>query len=285
MKQIQEIEKLGGIDADNDDLLIRCFQDHAAFIQLKNFEKHIILGRKGTGKTAIFKKLLGERDVSTFTYGHTFSDYPWHYHDKQVKMGVPDYDKYTHSWKYLTLLTISKILLNQDQSIPYDETSLENLSKIENFIFDSYGTRDPDITQIFTPSKKLKIKPNFSVDVGGLKAGISSDRVPVEYLPVIVQEVNLNLMEYIIGSLNPYNKYYILFDQLDLGFDPNNSDYNNRLIGLLLASRDLNNKAKDYGKNLSVSVFLRDDIFNKLKFDDKNHCCPVKTSGVKKRVS
>jgi hypothetical protein len=89
-------------------------------------------------------------------------------------------------------------------------------------------------------------------------------------LPVIVQEINLNLAEYIVYSLHPDHKYFILFDQLDLGFDPNNPEYNNRLIGLLLAARDINNLAKENGRSLGISIFLRDDIYSNLKFEDKN---------------
>lgn len=270
MKSIIDIDKLGGIDADNDDLLMTCFQDHEAYKAVIGFQKHIILGRKGTGKTAIFKKILSQKSPTRFTFGHTFSDYPWHYHDKQVKAGVPDFDKYTHSWKYLTLLTISKILLNQDSSIPHNEQSLEYSSKIEKFVVDTYGTRDPDVTQIFTPSKRLKLKPNFHLDFGVLSAGVSAESMPMEHLPIVVQEVNSNLMEYVLRSLNPNHEYFILFDQLDLGFDPRNPDYNNRVIGLLLAARDLNNKAKELDKKLSVSIFLRGDIYDKLKFEDKN---------------
>lgn len=270
MKEITTIKSLGGIDADNDELLINCFQDHEAYQQLISFRKFIILGRKGTGKTAIFKKVLRNKDYSTFSFGHTFSDYPWHYHDKQIKIGVPDFDKYTHSWKYLIYLTLSKILLNQDQSLPYDDISLTYLSKIENFVIDTYGTRDPDLTQVFTPSKRLKLKPNFEINLGLFKGSISPEDITIEELPTIVQEVNLNLSEYIINSLNPQNKYYIIFDQLDLGFNPDSPEYFNRLIGLLLAARDINNLAKDKNKQLGVCVFLRDDIYNSLKFEDKN---------------
>jgi hypothetical protein len=270
MKKIKEIESIGGIEADNDNLLMTCFQDHDAFKQLRDFKKQIILGRKGTGKTAIFKKLLNEEDSRTFTYGHTFSEYPWHHHDKQVKLGVPEHEKYMQSWKYLILLTISKILLNHDDNFPFDEDSLDRMSKLESFVKDSYGTTNPDITDIFSPSKQLKIKPNFSLDIGVLKSGISPENVPVEHLPTIIQEVNRNLADYVIKSLNPDNRYYILFDQLDLGFDPNDPNYNNRIIGLLLASRDLNNHARELEKKLSVTTFLRDDIYDKLKFDDKN---------------
>jgi hypothetical protein len=270
MKPITSIKNLGGIDADNDELLDRCFQDHESYRQLINFDKFIILGRKGTGKTAIFRKILKEKSSDTFAYGHTFSDYPWHYHDKQVKLGVPDFDKYTHSWKYLIHLTLSKILLNQDQSVPYDERTLEHLSKIESFVLDTYGTRDPDITQVFTPSKKIRLKPTFEIDLKLFKAGIEAERVPMEELPTIIQEVNKNLSRYVLESLNPDHKYYIIFDQLDLGFEAKSEEYHNRLIGLLIAARDINNTAKQLGKKLGVCVFLRDDIYNNLKFEDKN---------------
>lgn len=270
MKSINTIKSIGGIDADTDELLIKCFQNHESLSEIEDFNKFIVLGRKGTGKTAIFKKVLNVRDYKTFSFGHTFSDYPWHYHDKQVKIGVPDFDKFTHSWKYLILLSLSKILLNQDQSLPYNEQSLEHLAKIESFIVDTYGTRDPDVTQIFTPSKKLKILQNFKIDLGILEGQITPEGIPMENLPVIVQEVNLNLVQFIIESLNPANRYYILFDQLDLGFDPTNPDYNCRVIGLLLAAKEINHFAKENGKKLSIIVFLRDDIYNALKFEDKN---------------
>jgi hypothetical protein len=103
-----------------------------------------------------------------------------------------------------------------------------------------------------------------------LKEKLISEGVPMEFLPTIIQEVNLNLIEYVIGSLNPENKYHILFDQLDLGFDPSNPEYYNRVIGLLLAAKEINRAAKERGKQLSVIIFLRDDIYNSLKFEDKN---------------
>ena len=70
-------------EANEDSLLLRSFEDHPAYLQILNHEKFCILGRKGSGKTAIFKKILKDRKADTFSFGHTFSDYPWHHHDKQ----------------------------------------------------------------------------------------------------------------------------------------------------------------------------------------------------------
>lgn len=230
----------------------------------------MVVGRKGSGKTAIFKKLVHLKNPQIFTYGHTFSDYPWHYHDKQARIGIPDYDKYTHSWKYLIFLTLAKLILNQDATLPHDKVSLQEMLKLEEFVIDSYGTRDPDVTQIFTPSKKLKLRPTFEIDLKLIKASLDAERVPIEHLPTIIQEVNLNLLNCVLSCLNPINKYYVCFDQLDLGFNPEDKEYTNRLVGLLLACRDINVKAKELGKQLFVTVFLRNDIYDNLHFEDKN---------------
>jgi hypothetical protein len=270
MKPLSSIEHFGAIDADNDDLLFTCFEDHEAYLDLLSQKKFLIIGRKGSGKTAIFKQMLTVHENDFFCFGHTFSDYPWHHHDLQARIGIPDFDKFTHSWKYLLLMTLSKIILNYDQSLPLDDLSMDYMTRIEKFVIDSYGTRDPDVTQIFTPTKHLKIKPNFQVDFKLLKAGISPEQVPMPELPKIVQELNNNLLTYIMECLNPAHQYYVLFDQLDLGFDPNSPEYSNRLIGLLLACRDLNLTAKTLGKKFFAAVFLRDDIYDMLQFEDKN---------------
>ena len=270
MKPISSVEHFGAIDADNDDLLFSCFEDHEAYLDLVSQKKFLITGRKGSGKTAIFKKMITPRSHDFFCFGHTFSDYPWHHHDLQARMGIPDFDKFTHSWKYLILMTASKMVLNYDQSLPISPDTMEDMLRIEQFIVDTYGTRDPDVTQIFTPTKNLKVKPSFEVDLKILKAGISPEKVPMSELPKIVQELNSNLITCVMNSLNPFHRYYVLFDQLDLGFDPTAPDYANRLIGLILACRDLNLASRQRGKQFFAAVFLRDDIYDGLQFEDKN---------------
>lgn len=270
MKELIRIESFGGTDADNDDYLLECFEDHEAFNNLITLKRFLVVGRKGCGKTSIFKKMLKSVNDKTFCVGHTFSDYPWNYHDLQKRIGVPDQDKYTHSWKYFVLLTISKIILNQDSSLPVDGRGLDLMEKIEKFVLDSYGTRDPDLTQIFTPSKRLKFKPTFNFEVPGLRVGADTESVPMSELPVIIQEVNKNLTDYVMDCLNPEHQYFICFDELDLGFNPKDPEYYNRLIGLLLAARDLNISAKQKGRKLFICIFLRNDIYDKLQFEDKN---------------
>lgn len=267
---LRTISNFGGTDADEDRLLLQCFEDHPAYLQVLDHSKFCILGRKGSGKTAIFKKILKDRSPTSFAFGHTFTDYPWHHHDKQRKLGVPEEQCYVHSWTYLCLISLSKILLNQDNSQPFSESALGHLSRIENFILDSYGTRDPDVTQVFSPAHKLKFSGNLGLDLKVFKASTTVETVEMEHLPTVVQEVNLSLKNSVTECLNPEIHYYVLFDQLDLGFSVSDKAYSLRLIGLLLAAKDLNVIARERGKKLTVGVFLRDDIYNYLRFEDKN---------------
>ena len=108
----------------------------------------------------------------------------------RASIGIPDFDKYTHSWKYLILLSAAKIALNQDQSLPINGSTMEGMLRLESFVVDTYGSRDPDLSQVFSPIKHLKLKPYFELDLKLLKAGISPEAVPMTELPTIIQEVN-----------------------------------------------------------------------------------------------
>ena len=66
------------------------------------------------------------------------------------------------------------------------------------------------------------------------------------------------------------HKFYVCFDELDIGFDPTNEDYLQRLIGLIRAAKYTNNRIRDAEIHGGVIVLLRDDIWQTLRFEDKN---------------
>lgn len=263
---LSSIDNFGAVDADADTLLDSCFQDHPAYISVRDFQKFLVVGRKGSGKTAIYRKIVQTEDPLVFSLGQTFDDYPWNHHDLQAESGVPEERRYIHSWKYLILMSLSRILLEKDCSQPWSDEAMEPLGVIENFIVDSYGSRNPDLSHLFLPSRELKFK-------GKLKAKIAEldvERVKVSDLPRHIQAVNRAMLEQVLQCLNPDVSYYICFDQLDLGLTTSSPEYYQRMIGLLIAARDLFVAAKSQGKRLNIVVFLRDDIYQDLRFEDKN---------------
>lgn len=229
-------------------------------------KKFLVLGRKGSGKTAIYRRLLGKDDSTVLAEGYSFEDYPWHHHDLQAEVGVPEERRYVHSWKYLILMNLAKILLNKDNSQPWCDSSFEPIQRLEAFVVDSYGSSDPDMATLFSPDQRIKVKG--SIDFKLVK--VEGERVSMQDLPVHIQAVNRAMQECIVRSLNPSLKYYICFDQLDLGFSIKDPTYSQRLVGLIIAAKDIFLAARESGKNLSPTVFLRDDIFHELQFEDKN---------------
>lgn len=263
---LDRINSFGGIDADADELLKTCFQDHESYISVRDLRSFLVLGRKGSGKTAIFKKLLTSSEQGQLSFGHTFDDYPWHHHDLQASSGVPEEQRYVHSWKYLILMGLAKMLLNADKTQPWSDESYESMYALEDYVIDSYGSRDPDIRQLFSPEKELKFRAGLRLSV----LNVDAETIRVRDLPPHIQEVNVILLKHVLNALNPGVKYFVCFDQLDLGFTVTDPKYAQRLIGLLIAARDIFVAAKSAGKQLNPTVFLRDDIFQDLQFEDKN---------------
>ena len=82
MKPLYEVDNFGGTDADNDDILLKAFEDHEAYLDVIALRRHMIIGKKGSGKTAIFQKLITTRAPDFFAYtthypgGNEFSPKP-----------------------------------------------------------------------------------------------------------------------------------------------------------------------------------------------------------------
>jgi hypothetical protein len=51
---LRTVESFGGIDADTDQLLDECFEDHEAFRSVRTHEKYLILGRKVPARPPFF---------------------------------------------------------------------------------------------------------------------------------------------------------------------------------------------------------------------------------------
>ncbi|TXM97120.1 hypothetical protein FV222_16660 [Methylobacterium sp. WL103] len=269
MSKLNSVETFGGAEADTDDLLITCFQDHEAYLAAKSHKKFHIVGRKGSGKTAIYRKLVSERAFDQFCHGHSFSDYPWFYHDKQKKTGVPEAECFRYSWEYVILISLAKLIIN-DASEPWSDESLDAMARLETFIVDTYGSKNPQLNKIFSPDMKIKLKTSFGINLGITSSSVAGESVDVNHLPLIIYEVNEALLETVLLCLNPGHSYHICFDELDRGFVAEDDNYRNRLSGLLIAARDFNRKFRLSGKKVSAVVFLRDDILRLLRFEDRN---------------
>jgi hypothetical protein len=214
--------------------------------------KNYVIGRKGTGKTAISEFILAKgRDEKEFYCEKlSFKNFPFNdlYSLSNQKYTPPN--QYITLWKYLIYSVICRLMLknNNINSQVRDSLSL------------SYST-DP-ITNLPVVISNWT-NENFKIETGSQQANNLSWIEKVNILEGIIQK-----------NLDKAN-YYIIFDELDEDYrDIKNIEefkpYNNLVTSLFKAVQDIKSIFKLSDLKINPVIFLRDDIYNLIKDTDKN---------------
>jgi hypothetical protein len=262
---LSEIESFGSIDATSDAVLLQSFEEHPAYKAAVQLTHPIVLGRKGSGKSAIFKIVTRDPEQDMVSAGVAFTDYPWAHHAKQKQDNVPDEECFRESWKFFIGLMFCKLVVQHASKLSPAQRASSEYRTIETFIVDSYGA-DLRPDRVFTPGRQLKLS-------GRLSTGIfqaEGQMIDVEHLPRYYAEINRNLFDVLISVIPKKFRFVLCFDELDIGFDPKDELYLLRLIGLIRATKYAHDRFSAEGSKSGVILLLRDDIWHALKFEDKN---------------
>lgn len=269
--QLDDIEEFGRIDAESERFLQEFFIKTDAYARVEDQEHIIVVGRKGTGKTAIYEVLLerASKVPNLFGTGLKFRDYPWGIHDQVKDTNAAPVERYTNSWTFLVLVELAKLALT-DQSRVFGVNSDEARARtaLERFVTTNWGSVRFEFKDIFRRNQyQFEFNPQFAASGIGT---IRRHTVPRGELGSKLTEANRWLRACLERVLSSDNWYYLLFDELDIGYDPSDDEYGQRLTGLLLAARDVYKWANDADFAVGPIVFLRSDIYDALSFPDKN---------------
>lgn len=205
--------------------------------------------------------------------GLQFQDYPWGLHDEVKDTNAAPVERYLNSWRFLILVELAKLILTQTKKKkhqpPDDKLAREAATTLEEFIRENWGAVGFAVRDVFT---KTEYRFEFAPQAAGFGLGTGKrEKVGRRQLAGFLVEAN-RWMELCLEELiDPDQYYFVLFDQLDLGYDPGDAEYANRLIGLLLAARQVFHWSETLGRQcISPTVFLRSDIYDRLDFSDKN---------------
>lgn len=263
-KTIQLVENFGAIDAENDVNLLDNFYKAGLIENLINGKKSIVIGRKGTGKSAIYTYICDEyKDESVKL---VFKDYPWQLHDKFKNDLVSERERYVNSWEFLMYIEIAKCIITSKNNI-WSKEEKKQIKRLKRWISKNWGSIDFDYKENLNP-KGSKTLFSFSPQILGNGLGsIAKEIATNENVGQSLVEYNRKLDSIISELLKSYNQNIILaFDQLDLAYSNEDIKYIEKLIGLLLATYGFHNKYN----NVRIIVFLRSDIFANITFQDKN---------------
>jgi hypothetical protein len=267
---IHGIDDFGRIDAESELQLADFFIKTDAYMRVEDVEHIVVLGRKGTGKTAIYEALMqrATRFRNTHAVGLQFRNYPWQAHTEFEDANAAPVERYIESWQFLILVELAKLALLSPRTIPTNDRARAAATSVSRFIKANWGQVQFDFKDTFRRRKySLNIEPQFA---GAALGSIRVDTVDRKQLAGFLVEANRWLKQCLNSMLAGEEFYFVLFDDLDRGYDPTNHDYAARLIGLLLASREVFAWAEELGLIVGPIVFLRSDIYEGLRFPDKN---------------
>ncbi len=275
MPTIKDIQSFGAIAAEDDDLA-RFFVSTPVFQQVRSGDRQIVVGRKGSGKSALYLALMQKANSSNlyayFASGLIFSDYPWALHYKYARDGADAEERFTASWEFLVLLEVAKKLLadSERKNRGYSKDAKKALDSLETFLKKNYGTTSFDYKKTFPngPFKVDNIAFNPQVLGNGL-GGIGVER-EAGSLGETLSRLNEWLRSCLLTCTSAAPEVLILFDELDTGFDPQAKNYADRIIGLLIATRRLARFFREAALPFKAVAFLRSDVYEHLHFGDKN---------------
>jgi len=277
----------GKVSAERDDLLVKYFYDNGVLKGvIDSPSSFLILGRKGAGKTAVFKYLSENRkDFITdndILIPLSFEDYNWNIHSLLINADKAESLSYKQSWKFVIIVESIKAIKiwyqNNNKTAPPE---IEKANKLLEKLFDSpipsiyqiIGKKLLSLSSIKLPKAGLDLENGSfdSIDVGG--GGISFEQVKGnQSLQQSLSENIENIIDYLEKSIDAIKgtrlRVFICFDRVDEAWDDVSYLSSKRVIAGLISACDA--LTSQYKGILRPIVFLREDIFEVLSINDAN---------------
>lgn len=267
------------VSAETDEDLGNYFFTIPEVNQLINSKYWLVLGRKGTGKTAIYRHLESaeDTDLNGFTViSLNFKDYPWPIHKLYKDSLSGELSAYQKSWKYLFFVkALSKLI---ELKINNGEKLTAELKWAKKYIEKIYGKPSPSILEVLE-SKIARIDkisaPNANVgeisfDLGEISFEQISENNSLQAKLRSNAFTLLNYFENIFKHNVGNYKFMIVLDQLDENWLAGEiEEYSKVLINLLNVCRNISTD-ESINKFIKIVPFMRTDIYYSLKFNDKN---------------
>lgn len=239
---------LGKDEAESDVNLNKYFLRTGSYQKAKDGRKTLVVGRKGSGKSAILTLLQSESNNVLITP----DQYSWSALKDYKEIGILPEQAHTNAWK-LTLL--SSIIWKMKEDDKIQERS--KLNKYYAYLNENFRPEEPNKLLLFVDKAKKLLR---GVKTPYLEFDSSNSSVPIPL------QVNEELKKLILTEWTTGYKLKILVDRLDDSWDAS-KESETLLIGLLKAMNELNSFFKG---NVLITVFIRSDIYDNLYFDDQD---------------
>lgn len=260
-------ELFGKDRAQEDKNLKFYFVKTTQYSEIQNGEKELVLGRKGSGKSAMFTMLAEDAANSSDTIpvkisfnGEDFIYIQNWLSQHNFTESLNDDWKYSLAWKDFIISELIYSAIHTDY-LEFLDKSLKQKLINDGFMEENAWKRFAK--SVIKSFKGVELPENlgkFSFDFSTLTDFTSIDK---------------NNLEDALNNLISNNKFFVVIDNLDEPWK-NNDSMNSWLRGLIFSIRQIK---RDY-RNIKVVAFLRTDIYDVISkgsdlFDSKNEITTI----------
>lgn len=266
------------VSAESDRELMRYFVKTPLIDRVLRGGRWMVIGRKGTGKTAIYEYLRQATPSElggNKTIALSFKDYPWPIQRLYRESMESEISSYQRSWRYIIIVKCLASLIEAAEKKGKLPSDLKGAKELLRKLF---GNPDPGLLDI-VKSKIFRLKslnlPGAEIDEASLTLGgfEFDDVAQHEELQRQLRANAFQLLDYFDGLYKRHasqTNQLVIIDQLDENWLHGEiEEYSKILVNLILCAQNINHSAAYDGK-LKVIVFLRADIYETLRFNDKN---------------
>ena len=264
---LRNLSSFGDVAAE-DDAVLEYFLATDAVRDIETNRVFLVLGRKGSGKTAIVRHFC-EGAGPTVSRALSLRGYPWNLHAQRIDRGASEIEAYVSSWRYALVSQLAALVLSKVGS-----NSKREVRSIKEFLQDNYGGHDVALSQLLRPQRLRLSKLSFEPMVLGNKlVGVNLDRNAGDLgLGLELNALTDSLLEAVrtLCASTGMPPLLLHLDELDQGLSSLDEARARMVIGLILAARTLRQQLQQKGTTVSVVVYLRSDLWQDLEFSDKN---------------
>lgn len=259
-----ELVDFGRLDAEAEVNLADYFVDTGVLGKLKDGRKHYVIGRKGAGKTALFRLATARlaNGIGRSVIPLEFMEYPWEVHKLIRDTGLPAESAYVASWRFTFLVAV----LRQWSVVAVGDVQREAVRFLRQIYQDEEPGTLEALVDRFRRIRKLKLPEATGVGSAGGFELDAKDAGPA--LAGTISQWSRVIGDFVEARFDRA-PFTLALDRLDDGWDAS-EESRTMLAGVLKAARDLNLRLNRPGQPAAVLVFLRSDIYNELRFNDKN---------------
>lgn len=231
---------------------------------LLNGPAFLLLGRKGSGKTAYSAKIrrMAQSDKYIIARPSSLTKFDYTMFESFAgKKGVIGGRRFMSTWTYLLLVEIVKLV--RDNVVSCEN---ERISALINALEEHGILSSEDIVHSANFIKKRGVELSIDASIASVKGQRSTEEtIVINDMDEISELMTSCLSELYFGDIS----HYLLIDGLDdaLRCECFASDV---IMGLVRASQDINRIMFTSSLKMKIVILLRTDIWDKCKDPDKN---------------